>query len=297
MNILSLENISKSYTGRMLFDEASFFLHENEKVGLIGINGTGKSTLLRIIAGEEEEDSGKITRANNMVIEYLPQNPQFDPDMSVIEAVLDSSKGKQATGYVDSASNRTISESDAKTMLTQLGVYNFEQKTGELSGGQRKRLALVRALLSTCDVLVLDEPTNHLDAEMTSFLEEKLKKFRGSIVMVTHDRYFLDCVCNRIVELDKGKLYSYKTNYEGFLMLKAEREEMALSTQKKHQNILRKEIAWMQRGARARSTKQKAHIQRYEALRDEDFMDFNDSIEEDIEDDEETIRKISEGLI
>ena len=152
MNILSLENISKSYTGRMLFDEASFFLHENEKVGLIGINGTGKSTLLRIIAGEEEEDSGKITRANNMVIEYLPQNPQFDPDMSVIEAVLDRNESNAVAG------SNIISESDAKTMLTQLGVYNFEQKTGELSGGQRKRLALVRALLSTCDVLVLDEP-------------------------------------------------------------------------------------------------------------------------------------------
>lgn len=273
MNILSLENISKSYTGRMLFDEASFFLHENEKVGLIGINGTGKSTLLRIIAGEEEEDSGKITRANNMVIEYLPQNPQFDPDMSVIEAVLDRNESNAVAG------SNIISESDAKTMLTQLGVYNFEQKTGELSGGQRKRLALVRALLSTCDVLVLDEPTNHLDAEMTSFLEEKLKKFRGSIVMVTHDRYFLDCVCNRIVELDKGKLYSYDENYEGFLEKKAQRLEYELAAERKRQSILRKEIAWIQRGARARSTKQKAHIQRYEALRDMDAPVFDDNVQ------------------
>lgn len=265
MNILSLENVSKSYTGRMLFDEASFFLHENEKVGLIGINGTGKSTLLRIIAGLEEEDGGKITRASNMVIGYLPQNPQFNPDDSVIDAV---------TG-----SNGEISESDAKTMLTKLGVYNFEQKTGELSGGQRKRLALVRVLLSTCDILVLDEPTNHLDSDMTTYLEEKLKSFRGSIVMVTHDRYFLDCVCNRIVELDKGKLYSYDENYEGFLEKKAQRLEYMQASERKRQSILRKEIAWIQRGARARSTKQKAHIARYENLRDQDVPTFDSNVE------------------
>lgn len=265
MNILSLENISKSYTGRMLFDEASFFLHENEKVGLIGINGTGKSTLLRIIAGLEEEDEGKITRANNMVIGYLPQNPQFNPEDSVIDAV---------TG-----DKSEISESDAKTMLTKLGVYNFEQKTGELSGGQRKRLALVRVLLSACDVLVLDEPTNHLDSDMTSYLEEKLKNFRGSIVMVTHDRYFLDCVCNRIVELDKGKLYSYDENYEGFLRLKAERLEYMQAAERKRQSILRKEIAWIQRGARARTTKQKAHIARYENLRDQEAPELDDNVQ------------------
>lgn len=265
MNILSLENISKSYTGRMLFDDTSFFLHENEKVGLIGINGTGKSTLLRIIAGLEEEDEGKITRATNMVIGYLPQNPQFNPDDSVIKAV---------TGE-----NGDISESDAKSMLTKLGVYDFEQKTGELSGGQRKRLALVRVLLSTCDILVLDEPTNHLDSDMTSYLEEKLKNFRGSIVMVTHDRYFLDCVCNRIVELDKGKLYSYDTNYEGFLELKTQRLEYMQASERKRQSILRKEIAWIQRGARARSTKQKAHIQRYENLRDQDAPTFDSNVE------------------
>ena len=265
MNILSLENISKSYTGRMLFDDTSFFLHDNEKVGLIGINGTGKSTLLRIIAGLEEEDEGKITRATNMVIGYLPQNPQFNPEDSVISAVI--------------GADSEVSESEAKTMLTKLGVYDFEQKTGELSGGQRKRLALVRVLLSKCDILVLDEPTNHLDSDMTSFLEEKLKSFRGSIVMVTHDRYFLDCVCNRIVELDKGKLYSYDENYEGYLEKKAQRLEYMQASERKRQSILRKEIAWIQRGARARSTKQKAHIQRYENLRDQDAPVFDSNVE------------------
>ncbi len=265
MNILSLENISKSFTGRMLFDEASFFLHDNEKVGLIGINGTGKSTLLRIIAGLEEEDGGKITRATNMVIGYLPQNPQFNPEDSVIKAVV--------------GENGEISESDAKSMLTKLGVYDFEQKTAQLSGGQRKRLALVRVLLSTCDILVLDEPTNHLDSDMTSYLEEKLKSFRGSIVMVTHDRYFLDCVCNRIVELDKGKLYSYDENYEGFLEKKAQRLEYMEAAERKRQSILRKEIAWIQRGARARTTKQKAHIQRYEALRDANAPSYDSNVE------------------
>ena len=264
MNILSLENISKSYTGRMLFDKASFFLQDNEKVGVIGINGTGKSTLLKIIAGVEEEDEGKITKATNTVVGYLPQNPQFEKGTTVIDAV--TSDGK-------------VSESEAKSLLTKLGVYDFEQKTEELSGGQRKRLALVKVLLTPCDILVLDEPTNHLDSSMTSFLEERLKNYRGSIVMVTHDRYFLDSVCNRIVELDKGAFYSYDENYSGYLEKKALRLESMIATERKRQSILRKEIAWMQRGARARSTKQKAHIQRYEALRDQDAPVFDSNVE------------------
>lgn len=264
MNILSLENISKSYTGRMLFDKASFFLQDNEKVGVIGINGTGKSTLLRIIAGVEEEDEGKITKATNTVVGYLPQNPQFEKGTTVIDAVTHDGK---------------VSESEAKSLLTKLGVYDFEQKTEELSGGQRKRLALVKVLLTPCDILVLDEPTNHLDSSMTSFLEERLKNYRGSIVMVTHDRYFLDSVCNRIVELDKGAFYSYDENYSGYLEKKALRLESMIATERKRQSILRKEIAWMQRGARARSTKQKAHIQRYEALRDQDAPVFDSNVE------------------
>lgn len=253
--LLSLEHIEKSYTGRMLLNDTSFFLNEGERVGIIGINGTGKSTLLRIIAGEEEEDEGRISRARHVVVRYLPQTPVFDPEHTVLESVL-------------AQAGDGVSEADAKTMLTKLGIFNFDQPAGELSGGQRKRLALTAVLLSSCDILVLDEPTNHLDSEMSAWLEERLKSFNGALVMVTHDRYFLDSVCTRIVELDKGKLYSYDTNYSGFLKLKAEREASLQASERKRQSILRKEIEWMMRGARARSTKQKAHIQRYEALRD-----------------------------
>jgi len=262
MNILSLEHIEKSYTGRMLFDDTAFFLHEGEKVGVIGINGTGKSTLLRIIAGEEEPDAGKVTMANHILVRYLPQSPQFDAAMPALQAVLEMA-------------GDGVSEADAKAMLMRLGIARFDQPAGELSGGQRKRLALAAVLLGDCDVLVLDEPTNHLDSEMSSWLEERLRAFRGTLVMVTHDRYFLDSVCSRIVELDKGRLYSYETNYSGFLKLKAEREASAFASERKRQSILRKEIAWMQRGARARSTKQKAHIQRYEALRDREAPELD----------------------
>lgn len=253
MNILSLENITKSYTGRLLLDGASFYLHEGEKVGVIGINGTGKSTLLKIISGLEEPDDGKVTLANNMVVRFLPQNPVFNNDDTVLESIMN-------------ATHESIKESDAKNMMTKLGVTNFNDRTGTLSGGQKKRLALVSALLAPSDILVLDEPTNHLDSSMSTWLEEQLNSYRGAIVMVTHDRYFLDLVCNRIVEVDKGRLYSYDENYSGFLARKAEREEIEDATERKRKSILRKEIEWMQRGARARSTKQKAHIQRYEAL-------------------------------
>lgn len=275
MNILSLEHITKSYTGRLLFDDTSFFLHEGEKVGIIGINGTGKSTLLRMIAMQEEPDDGKATLAGNMVIRYLSQNPVFDPEKSVLDSVIQDTENEisdmEATNW-----NR---ESEAKSMLTRLGITNFSQKTGELSGGQRKRLALVRVLISPSDILVLDEPTNHLDSEMSTYLEEKLRDYRGSIVMVTHDRYFLDAVANRIVELDKGKLYSYDENYSGYLIRKAEREDSMIAAERKRQSILRKEIAWIQRGARARSTKQKAHIQRYEKLRDMEAPVFDAKVE------------------
>ena len=250
----------------MLFDDTNFFLHEGEKVGIIGINGTGKSTLLRTIAGEEQPDDGKVTMANHIVVRYLPQSPQFEAGMPALEAVV-----KMA--------GDGVSEADAKAMLMRLGIGRFDQPAGELSGGQRKRLALAAVLLGDCDVLVLDEPTNHLDSAMSSWLEEKLRAFRGTLVMVTHDRYFLDSVCDRIVELDKGKLYSYETNYSGFLKLKAEREASAFASERKRQSILRKEIAWMQRGARARSTKQKAHIQRYEALRDQAAPELDAKVE------------------
>ncbi len=259
MNLINIEKITKVFAERKIFDQASFFLQEGEKVGIIGINGTGKTTLLKMLAGMEEPDEGTITTANYVVIRYLPQHPEFEPEMSSLECVL--------AGNV-SEENRWTIESDAKTMMTRLGIRDFEQPAGQLSGGQRKRLALISVLLSPADILLLDEPTNHLDNDMADWLEEHLKKWRGALIMVTHDRYFLDSVCNRIVEIDKGAVYSYQTNYSGFLELKAQREDMEAASERKRQSILRVELEWMRRGARARSTKQKAHIQRYEELRD-----------------------------
>ncbi len=259
MNILTLENITKSYGERKLFDQASFYLQEGEKVGVIGINGTGKSTLLKMMAGLEEPDEGSVTKANNLVLRFLSQQPVFSPEETVLESVLRDNV---------TAENEWNIESDAKSMLTRLGVYNFSQKCGELSGGQKKRLALVSALLSPADILILDELTNHLDNEMSDWLEETLKKWKGALVMVTHDRYFLDSVANRIIEIDKGNIYSYQENYEGYLIKKAERLEMEAASERKRQTILRNELAWVQRGARARTTKQKARLQRYEELKD-----------------------------
>lgn len=269
MNILTIDNVTKVYTERKLLNGASFSLQSGEKVGIIGINGTGKSTLLKMIAGLEEPDDGEVIRANNIVIHYLPQMPDFAPEDTALEGVLKLA----LTGSCHKEEKRQEHEmweleSSAKSMLTRLGITDFEEKTGHLSGGQRKRLALAAVLLTPCDILALDEPTNHLDSEMADWLETYLKGIRRTLVMVTHDRYFLDSVCNRIVEIDKGQIYSYQTNYSGFLLAKQEREEIALAGERKRQSILRKEIAWMLRGARARSTKQKAHIARYEALRD-----------------------------
>ena len=269
MNILSLENITHSYTERKLFDEASFYLHEGEKVGVIGINGTGKSTLLKIMAGLEIPDEGQVIKAANMMIHYLPQNPIFNEEDTVLESV-------QNMIHHHANEDELVK---AKAMMTRLGITDFEQKTSELSGGQRKRLALVSVLITPCDILILDEPTNHLDSEMAEWLENQLRGFRGALVMVTHDRYFLDSVTNRIIELDKGKIYSYNEKYSGFLERKAEREASAKASERKRQSILRKEIEWMQRGARARSTKQKAHIQRYENLKNQKGIVQDEKIE------------------
>lgn len=291
LNIIGAENITKAYTERKLFDKASFYLQEGEKVGVIGINGTGKSTLLRLLAGLEEPEEGAVTRAKHIVVRYLPQNPVFDTEMSVIESVLahcsqnfggeraDEEKNAGNIAGDFSESTRWTLESDAKALLTRLGIYDFAQKTGELSGGQRKRLALAAALLVPCDVLILDEPTNHLDAAMADWLEDFLKKWRGALVMVTHDRYFLDSVCNRIAEVDKGAIYSYETNYSGYLARRAEREEIAQASERKRQSILRKELAWVQRGARARTTKQKGRLQRYEELKSQTAPEEDGSIE------------------
>ena len=274
MNIINVENITKVYTERELFSKASFYVQEREKIGIVGINGTGKSTLLKIAAGLEEPDEGTVIRANHVVINFLPQNPEFDAESSVLDNVMN----KIIATDMDETLRWSL-ESEAKSLMLKLGIYDFEQKCGELSGGQKKRLALVAAVLKPCDVLIMDEPTNHLDYDMVEWLEDFLRNWRGALLMVTHDRYFLDSVCNRIVEVDRGSIYSYDTNYSGFLALKAQREEYARASERKRQSILRKEIEWMQRGARARSTKQKAHIQRYEALRDQEGIQETQKLE------------------
>ena len=274
MNILSMENITKSYGDRLLFDNASFYLAEGEKVGIIGINGTGKSTLLKIMAGLEETDEGNVTMAGHVVCSFLPQHPVFEKEDKVIEAVLKKCRDNSA----GTESGKEL-EVQAKTMLTQLGVTDFDAVCGTLSGGQRKRLALVAALLADSDILILDEPTNHLDNEMADWLEEQLKSRTKAVVMVTHDRYFLDSVSGRIVEIDKGKIYSYQAGYSGYLERKAEREEAALASERKRQSVLRKELEWVKRGARARSTKQKARLARYEELKNRSGPDTDAKVE------------------
>lgn len=259
MNLLNIEKLTKAYGVRRLFDEADFYLNEGEKVGILGINGTGKSTLLKIMAGVEDADEGKVTKANHLIIHYLPQHMLVEPEMTVLSYVLEKSVTERKEEAQFAAS--------AKSMLYELGIMDAEQKLGELSGGQKKKAALAALFVGDADLLILDEPTNHLDLETADWLEEKLRRFRGSVIMVTHDRYFLDSVSNRIVELDHGKLYSYETNYSGYLKAKAEREEMQLAGERKRQAILRTELAWVMRGARARSTKQKARLERYEELK------------------------------
>lgn len=259
MNLLTMEHITKSYTDRILLDDVAFSINENEKIGVIGINGMGKSTLLKVAAGIEPYDSGKISMGNHVKICYLPQTPQFDQDATVLSAAV--------AGNIDEMNQWTV-EADAKSMLNQLGFLDYDEKVSHMSGGQKKRIALVNALLTPADILVLDEPTNHLDNAMSEWLEEYLIQFRGAILMVTHDRYFLDRVSNRIVEVDHGKLYQYPGNYSEFVRLKEERQNIALATEKKRKNLLRTELEWLHRGARARSTKQKAHIDRIKAMQE-----------------------------
>ena len=280
MNLLTVDHVTKVFTQRKIFEDASFYLQEQEKVGVIGINGTGKSTLLKMIAGMEEPDSGEVIYANQIVVHYLPQMPEFDPDATVLESVL----SYVSVGSVHKKSNKDEHEmwnleSSAKSMMTKLGIYDFDEKTGHLSGGQKKRLALVAVLLTPCDVLLLDEPTNHLDAEMAEWLENYLKNYRGAMIMVTHDRYFLDSVCNLIVEVDHGKIYSYETNYSGYLEARAQRIESMEVSERKRQSFLKKEIEWIRRGAKARTTKQKARIERYETLRDQKAMQADKQVE------------------
>lgn len=273
MNLVTIEHLSKSYTERLLFDDASFSINEGEKVGLLGINGTGKSTLLKILAGLEEPDGGSVVQRRNLYIRYLPQTPEFKEGDTVLESIMRDNE--KESHY----SSRDEMQAEAKSMLNELGITDHGAKMETLSGGQRKRVALASVLMSRAELLILDEPTNHLDSVMADWLEEYLKNFKGALLMITHDRYFLDSVVKRIVELDKGKFYSYQGGYQSFLTLKAERLDMTEAAERKRQSILRMELQWMQRGARARSTKQKAHIQRYEELQERKGPEYDRNVE------------------
>ncbi|MDU0200232.1 MULTISPECIES: ABC-F family ATP-binding cassette domain-containing protein [Paenibacillus] len=295
MNILSAVNITKTYGDKVLFDDITFTVNERQRIGLIGVNGTGKSTLLKLLAGLETADRGKLVHANHFRVEYLPQNPEFDPNSTVLEQVfhgdtplmktlrdyelalaeleLDPSSEKKQTRLF-TAQTRMDEQGAweastlAKTVLMKLGISEFDKPVGLLSGGQRKRVAMARVLIQSADLLILDEPTNHIDNETAIWLEEFLGKWRGALLLVTHDRYFLERVTNRILELDRGKIYSYEGNYEAFLEKKAERMESEAASEDKRQNLMRRELAWLRRGAKARTTKQKARVQRAEELRD-----------------------------
>lgn len=270
MNLFTAENISKTFTDKVLLDHIDFGIQEGDKIGVLGINGTGKSTLLKIIAGVEEADDGKLAQGKKVRIAYLPQTPTFDLQKTILENILEGKKSEEEYRNL---------EGEARAMLLKLGIVEADIRPECLSGGQKKRAALVNTLLTPAEILVLDEPTNHLDSEMTEWLEEYLKKYKGAFIMVTHDRYFLDKVTNKIFELDKGKLYSYTANYSKFIELKALREEMEQATERKNKSLYQMEYEWMMRGARARSTKQKAHIQRFEKLRDRDKIEMDKSVE------------------
>ena len=252
MNILNIEHVSKIFGEKKIFDDVSYGIHEGDKIGIIGINGTGKTTLLKIIAGLEETDEGQVIKQNGLRITYLPQNPEFPNNSTVLSYVTQVTQNK---------------EYEARNILNKLGIIDHEADISTLSGGQKKRVALAKALVNPADVLILDEPTNHLDNEMVTWLEEYLIKFKGVIIMVTHDRYFLDRVTNKILEISHGKLYGYEANYSKFLEMKAQREEMEMASERKRQSILRMELEWAKRGCRARTTKQKARLERLEALK------------------------------
>ena len=265
--LISAEHLSINFGMRQILDDVSFYLNPGDRVGIIGINGTGKSTFLNVLASRLEPDGGKITRDPNVQVSMLSQNPDMDENATVLEQVF----------LHQPREFREVNEYEARSILSKLGLNNTEQKIGTLSGGQKKRVALAAALMHPADVLILDEPTNHLDAEMTAWLEERLRKFRGGIVMVTHDRYFLERVVNHITELSRAKLYHYEANYSKYLELKAQRAEMAEASERKRQSILRVEREWIMRGCKARSTKSKERIQRYEALLEQSAPEYDDT--------------------
>ena len=256
MNILNIEHVSKVFGEKVVLDDVSYGVHQGDKIGIIGINGTGKSTILKIIGGLEEPDEGQVITQNGLRITYLPQMPEFPQGASVLDYVAEGKWQKDWS-----------TESEARNVLNKLGITDHEEKIDHLSGGQKKRVALARTLVNPCDVLLLDEPTNHLDNEMVTWLEDFLRSFKGVVIMVTHDRYFLDRVTNKILEISHGGLYAYEANYSKFLELKAEREEMELASERKRQSVLRMELEWAKRGCRARSTKQRARLERLEALK------------------------------
>ena len=255
--LLTAEHLKKDYGGKTLLRDVTLYLNAGDRIGLVGVNGTGKSTLLKLLAGVEMPDSGRVSRDPNVQLAYLPQTPDMDDDNTVLEQVFASSPPEF----------RTLKEYEARTVLTTLGITGFDQKVGELSGGQRKRVALASVFVHPADILVLDEPTNHLDSGMVEWLEQRLARFGGALVMVTHDRYFLDRVTRRIAEISHGALYLYDAGYSGFLELKAQRLEMAAASERKRQQLLKKEREWIMRGCRARSTKSTERIARYEALK------------------------------
>ena len=267
--LLSAEHLSINFGSRQLLDDVNFYLNEGDKVGVIGINGTGKSTFLKVLSGVTEPDGGTVSRNPNVQISLLSQNPVMDEDATVLEQVF----------LHFPAEFRELNEYEAKAMLNRLGITDFSQKVGTLSGGQRKRVALAAALIHPADVLILDEPTNHLDSEMVAWLEDWLRRFKGGLVMVTHDRYFLERVVNHITELSRGKLYHYEANYSKYLELREQRQEMAEASERKRQSILRVEREWIMRGCRARTTKSKERIQRYEALLDQDAPETDEAVQ------------------
>ena len=296
MILLNIEEVSKAYTDKVLMEDISFSIHEGDKIGFIGVNGTGKTTLLKLISGMDEADSGRIIRSKGINIEYMPQNVEFDPNSTILDEVFKGSSEnmKILRAYKKAVSNPNTSkeeiirlssqmdtvggwelESEAKTVLTKLGVEDFNEKLENLSGGEKRRISLASSLINPSDILILDEPTNHLDNKTIEWLEEYLKNKRGALIMVTHDRYFLDRISKRIIELDGGNLYSYEGNYSYFLEKKMEREMSEMATEEKRKNLYRNELKWIKRGVRARGTKQKARKQRFEDLKDSK-VDFNE---------------------
>lgn len=267
--LLSAEHLSINFGTRQILQDVNFYLNENDKVGIIGINGTGKSTFLKVLAGVQEADGGRITRNPNVQVSFLSQNPVMEDEATILEQVF----------LHFPAEFRELNEYEAKSMLTKLGFTDFTQKVGTLSGGQRKRVALVAALAHPADILILDEPTNHLDSQMVAWLEDWLRAFRGGLVMVTHDRYFLERVVNHITELSRGKLYHYEANYSKYLELKEQRAEMAEASERKRQAILRTEREWIMRGCKARTTKSKDRIERYENLLNQDAPETDDTVQ------------------